>query len=228
MAESHERHGKRKMKEDLDESAKIAAHLIKRYGDNVRKSHVRSAANDFGVDASKIAKAVRKKLGKTTLDEEQIDELTKDTVLKYLAANKKSDAAAQEKGDYSKSVKRMRGTDIAVRKYTAKPGSKYVRVPATEEVEIDEARGRPRKNPLPANQQSTAPEPRQHIMQQLQRAKLSMQGSGKVTFKDGSTHDIHGAHASKALDKYAGMKPAEKEAFQKKIGASHAAFKAEL
>ena len=63
--------------EDLDESAKIAAHLIKRYGDNVRKSHVRSAASDFGVDASKLAKAVRKKLGKNMLDEEQIDESAK-------------------------------------------------------------------------------------------------------------------------------------------------------
>jgi hypothetical protein len=265
--------------EDLDESAKIAAHLIKRYGDNVRKSHVVSAANDFGVDASKLAKAVRSKLGKTTLAEEeddgwythsqmhgskksekhpkgisaaewksgirwhhgknkrinikeeleeldelsakkltdytaaasdaskhknlsttkldkrygsmalahekvrarhakvaaegyippadepteankktaqkvrdmmakekkpvkedtQIDELSKNAMLKYLSANKKSDKAAQEKGDYSKSDKRMRGTDVAVRKYTASPNSKYVRVPATEEVEhIDE------------------------------------------------------------------------------------------
>ena len=62
--------------DQIDESAKIAAHLIKRYGDNVSKSHVRSAANDFGVDASKLAKAVRAKLGKNTLGEEaeQIDE----------------------------------------------------------------------------------------------------------------------------------------------------------
>jgi hypothetical protein len=188
--------------EELDESAKIVAHLVKRYGDNVSKSHVKSAASDFGVDASKLAKAVRAKLGKTSLAEEeqideissktlfsygkkarkeadklddpmhrargrllaskktnparggykltkvaatfgeeadQIDELSKDTMLKYLSANKKSDAKAQEAGDHSKSVKRMRGTDVAVRKYTAKPGSKSVRVPATEEVEhIDE------------------------------------------------------------------------------------------
>jgi len=61
--------------EDLDESAKVAAHLIKRYGDNVRKSHVRSAANDFGVDASKLAKAVRVKLGVNRLEEEQLDEI---------------------------------------------------------------------------------------------------------------------------------------------------------
>lgn len=96
-----------------------------------------------------------------------------------------------------------------------------------EDVELDEARGRPRKNPLPAGQQEE-PEPRQHIIQQLQRAKLSMQGGAKVKFKDGTTHDIAGKHASKLLDRYAGMKPAEKEAFQKKIGSSHADLKSEL
>jgi hypothetical protein len=59
--------------EEIDESAKIVAHLQKRYGDNIRKSHVMSAAKDFGVDASKLAKAVRTKLGKNMLPEE-IDE----------------------------------------------------------------------------------------------------------------------------------------------------------
>jgi hypothetical protein len=53
----------------IDETAKIVAHLQKRYGDNIRKSHVMSAANDFGVDASKLAKAVRTKLGKNMLGE---------------------------------------------------------------------------------------------------------------------------------------------------------------
>ena len=75
-----------------------------------------------------------------TKEDEQMDELSKNTMLKYLAANKKDDAKAKETGDYDKMTKRMRGTDMAVRKYTAKAGSKYVRVPATEEVEhIDEA-----------------------------------------------------------------------------------------
>ena len=60
--------------EDLDENAKIVAHLQKRYGDNIRKSHVMSAAKDFGVDASKLTKAVRTKLGKTMLDEEDSEE----------------------------------------------------------------------------------------------------------------------------------------------------------
>jgi hypothetical protein len=92
---------------------------------------------------------------------------------------------------------------------------------------LEEARGRPRKNPLPANQ-SDEPEPRQHIMQQLQRAKLSMRGGEHVTFKDGTKHHVSGQHAEKILAKYSAMKPAGKEDFQKKIHASHAAFKAEL
>lgn len=54
---------------ELEENAPIVAHLTKRYGDNIRKSHVMSAAKDFGVDASKLSKAVRKKLGKTMLPE---------------------------------------------------------------------------------------------------------------------------------------------------------------
>lgn len=71
------------------------------------------------------------------VEQERIDELSKDKMLKYLAANKKDDAKAREQGDMDKMTKRMRGTDMAVRKYTAKPGSKYVRVPATEEIEVE-------------------------------------------------------------------------------------------
>ena len=190
-------------------------------------------------------------------DAEQIDELSKDTMLKYLSANKKSGKTAQDTGDLDKMTKRMRGTDVAVRKYTAKPGSKSVRVPATEEVELDEARGRPRKagakdftihpktkeklmhdNPehmkkIEALQRNgVIPvqkiEANQHIMQQLQRAKLSMRGGETVNFTHGDSHHVSGEHAAKLLTKYAGMKPNEKEAFQKKIGHSHANLKSEL
>ena len=96
-----------------------------------------------------------------------------------------------------------------------------------EETELDEARGRPRKNPLPAGEKAE-PESRQHIMQQLQRAKLSMRGGEDVTFHDGKTHRVAGHQAAKILTKYAGMRPAEKETFQKKIGASHDDFKSEV
>ena len=247
---------------------------------------------------------------------EELDELSKDTMLKYLSANKKSDAAAQEKGDYSKSVKRMRGTDMAVRKYTARD-SKYVRVPATEEtqideisanlatrylnkaqssrandkahsalpmkkrdnrmagsnlarekiragqnkdsmarvgtneeIELDEARGRPKKaaakdftvhpitkqklmhdNPehmktierLQKNKVLEKPktEASQHIMNQLQKAKTSMRGGETIHFTHGESKHVSGTHAAKLISKYQGMKPSEKEDFQKKISHSH-------
>jgi hypothetical protein len=57
-------------------------------------------------------------------------------MLRYVSANKKERKAAEDKGDYGKSVQRMRGTDMAVRKYTARD-TKYVRVPATEEVAVN-------------------------------------------------------------------------------------------
>ena len=126
-----------------------------------------------------------------------------------------------------------------------------------EEVELDEARGRPKKaggkdftinpktkeklmhdNPehmkkIEALQRNgVIPEPKieanQHVMQQLQRAKLSMRGGETVHFTHGDSHHVAGDHAAKLLTKYAGMKPDEKEAFQKKISHSHANLKSEI
>jgi hypothetical protein len=216
---------------------------IKKHGGalSVQGDHVRSLIKALGEDAN---------VG-------QIDEISKGAALKYLAANKKDDAKARETGDYDRMTKRMRGTDMAVRKYTAKPSSKYVRVPATEEVEIAEALGRPRKagakdftihpktkeklmhnNPADMARierlqkngilQKPKTEANQHVIQQLQRAKLSMRGGETVNFTHGDPTHVSGTHASKLLDKYAGMKPDEKEAFQKKIGHSHANLKSEL
>ena len=96
--------------EELDESAKIAAHLIKRYGDNVRKSHVRSAANDFGVGYVALSHAVRKKLGVNRLEEEQIDELSTATLQSYRKKARAQGNAIVDKmkmggGDWSKDQK---------------------------------------------------------------------------------------------------------------------------
>jgi hypothetical protein len=117
--------------EQIDESAKVVAHLIKRYGDNVRKSHVVSAANDFGIDASKLAKAVRTKLGKTTLaEDEQIDEISKATMGRYINKAKDSiDTASYRQGHKEahgssskplekKLTKRHKGIETAVKKLT--------------------------------------------------------------------------------------------------------------
>jgi hypothetical protein len=96
--------------------------------------------------------------------------------------------------------------------------------------QIDEARGRPRKNPLPPgkNADPNEVEARMHIIQQLERAKLSMRGGEPVTFMDGTKHTVHSPDANKIIMKYHSMKPYEKEIFQKKIHASHAGLKAEL
>ena len=126
-----------------------------------------------------------------------------------------------------------------------------------EEVELDEARGRPKKaaakdftihpvtkeklmhnNPehmkkIEALQRSgklekPKVEASQHIMNQLQKAKTSMQGGSTIHFTHGESAHVSGTHAAKLLDKYAGMKPADKEAFQKKISHSHEKLKSEL
>jgi len=119
-----------------------------------------------------------------------------------------------------------------------------------EEVEITEARGRPRKagakdftihpktkeklmhnNPehmkkievLQKNKVLEKPkiEAGQHIMNQLQKAKTSMLGGSKINFTHGDSKEVSGTHAAKILTKYAGMKPDEKENFQKFVGHSH-------
>ena len=119
-----------------------------------------------------------------------------------------------------------------------------------EEVELDEARGRPRKagakdftihpktkeklmhnNPadmkrierLQKNGVLEKPkvEAGQHIMNQLQKAKTSMLGGSKINFTHGDSKEVSGPHAAKILTKYAGMKPNEKEDFQKFVGHSH-------
>lgn len=123
--------------EELDENAKIVAHLQKRYGDNIRKSHVRSAANDFGVGYVALSHAVRKKLGKKMLDEEeQIDEISKKTLASY------SDKAVRQthgnqphgKDALRKRTNREKGVKAAYNKFF---GYK-TKVPATEETQIDE------------------------------------------------------------------------------------------
>lgn len=126
-----------------------------------------------------------------------------------------------------------------------------------EDVELDEARGRPKKgaskdftihpntkeklmhnNPadmkkielLQKNKVIDKPkvEAGQHVINQLQKAKLSMRGGETINFTHGESKHVSGVHAAKLLTKYAGMKPSDKETFQKKIGHSHENLKSEL
>ena len=65
----------------------------------------------------------------------------------------------------------------------------------------------------------------QNIVTQLRKASISMRGGATVNFTHGTAKHVSAAHAQKLLDKHAGMRPAEKEAFQKKIGHSHEEMK---
>jgi hypothetical protein len=197
-------------------------------------------------------------------DAEQIDELSKATMGRYInkAATKMGSQgvtaglkiAADEKSskNFKDMGKREKGIKLAVSKLT-KEEQDFVdslNNETFEEVEITEARGRPKKagakdftihpktkeklmhnNPehmkkierLQKNGVLEKPkiEAGQHIMNQLRKAKTSMLGGSKINFTHGDSKEVSGTHAAKILTKYAGMKPDEKENFQKFVGHSH-------
>ena len=165
-----------------------------------------------------------------------------------IAADEKSSKQFKDMG------KREKGIKLAVSKLT-KEEQDFI--DSLNGDTLDEARGRPRKagakdftiNPRTKEKlmhnnpehmkkiellqkNGILPKPKteagQNIMTQLQKAKTSMRGGETVHFTHGDSHHVSGTHAAKLLDKHAGMKPSEKEAFQKKIGHSHANLKSEL
>ena len=214
---------------------------------------------------TKRHKGISTAVSKLTKEEsEQIDELSKATMGRYInkAATKMGSQgvtaglkiAADEKSskNFKDMGKREKGIKLAVSKLT-KEEQDFVdslNDETFEEVEITEARGRPKKagakdftihpktkeklmhnNPehmakierLQKNKVLEKPkvEAGQHIMNQLQKAKTSMLGGSTIHFTHGDSKHVSGTHAAKLLSKYAGMKPSEKEDFQKKIGHSH-------
>ena len=182
------------------------------------------------------------------VDMEQIDELSVKTLDQYRSKARKDIIDTDDNND-NRINKRAKGYMDASKQVQKKL--------AKEEVELDEARGRPRKagakeftinprtkeklmhdNPehmkkIEALQRNgVIPVPKteagQHVVNQLTKAKLSMRGGETINFTHGEPHHVSGEHAAKLLTRYAGMKPDEKEAFQKKIGHSHASLKSEL
>ncbi len=167
-------------------------------------------------------------------DAQELEELSKKTLKSYIdkagiSAHQYNLKASNAKDKETeglmgrKVIYRDKSKRLAMAKLEPRPWHKDVKVMAKEDVEsLDVKRGRPPKSA------STSDEPRQHVIQQLQRAKLSLTGGSKVKFKDGTEHHISGTHASKVLDKYMSLKPSEKEAFQTKVGQSHEHLKSEL
>jgi hypothetical protein len=127
----------------------------------------------------------------------------------------------------------------------------------TEEVEeLDEARGRPKKDlgytVNPNNKEKLyhdnpehmerirrlrkngvlPPEqhaPSEHIINRLRQTTTNQTGGQDIKYENGKTHHVSGSMAAKTLDKYNGMaKPADKEAFQSRIRKSHEEHKSAL
>ena len=112
--------------------------MVKHFLDSAHGRHIADSPTDKNI-TSRFSHFKKSYDSAMHEEVEAIDELSKDAMLNYLHANKhKNTKDGNPRRDL---VKSMRGTDMAVRKYTAKPGSKSVRVPATEEVELDEAHG---------------------------------------------------------------------------------------
>ena len=89
-----------------------------------------------------------------------------------------------------------------------------------EEVEqVDEARGRPRKNPLPAGSDENQ-DPDDNIVMHLKKS-VDTHGGHDVKFSDGSKHKVAGAVSHKVLSAMGKLKPSDRLELQKHIGQSH-------
>jgi hypothetical protein len=117
-----------------------------------------------------------------------------------------------------------------------------------ESAELDEARGRPRKNAAPVKAKSDdeddehlpdrGPEPDQNIHQQLKRAAdtahdevkgkegYKTKGGAHVTFASGEKHFVHADHAKKVLSALDKLKPADRSKMHDHIYQSHSNFQA--
>jgi len=95
-----------------------------------------------------------------------------------------------------------------------------------ESLELDEAkRGRPRKDgsskPAGSDDEEGG---REHIIIQLRKSENLRGSEKKVEFNDNSRHVLNPAHVKKALDMHSGMRPSDKETFEKRLASSHASF----
>lgn len=205
--------------------------------------------DEYGNTVKNVAKHLAKKAMNKQMGEEaeQIDEISAKTIDRYREQSHRKEYPGP-KGS-KKYEKRARGSIMAFNKLTGR-----AKVPARMEDVMTEARGRPKKagqmdytvhpktkeklmhnNPTHMKRienlyrtgalKRPKTEAGQNIVTQLRKASTSMRGGETVNFTHGTAKHVSAAHAQKLLDKHAGMKPAEKEAFQKKIGHSHEEMK---
>ena len=89
-----------------------------------------------------------------------------------------------------------------------------------EELELDEARGRPRKSPAPMGSDDEGEEPDQNIVNHLKKS-VDTNGNHEIKFSDGKKHKVPGHVAKKVLGAMGKLKPDDRLEIQKHIQQSH-------
>jgi hypothetical protein len=99
-----------------------------------------------------------------------------------------------------------------------------------EEVELDEGRGRPRKNPLPAGQETQGDDTHKHPLQQLEKISHAIEGNEPhFEHKDGSKSKISRHLARHIVAIHNAMRTSqEKDNFAQKVHANRDSMKAEV
>jgi len=219
--------------EQVDENVQAAKQVIKRYGNDVRKSHIRSHAKEIGMDPAKLSSAVSKLTGKPiNEDTEYLDEALKssDPVAKWIHDFVHSD---NPKFDGKSEAERRK---MALGAYYAAQKKESVDEYENPTEELAEGRGRPPKEGSKAwhaakakstsGEGDDSQEADKNIRTQLQKV-VSV---GKhVTFNNGESKKIEPNHAHKALALLDNTpKPSDKEAIQKSLSHSHDRFHATI
>ena len=119
------------------------------------------------------------------------------------------------------------GTKSSSTDYTISDSKK---MKVKEEVELDEARGRPRKNPLPAGQEPEGDDTHKHPMQQLEKIAHSIAGNEPhFEHKDGSKTKVGKNLARHMVVTHNSMKTTqEKNNFADKLHANRDSMRSEM
>jgi hypothetical protein len=99
-----------------------------------------------------------------------------------------------------------------------------------EEVELEEGRGRPRKNPLPAGQEPAGDDTHKHPMQQLEKISHAIEGNEPhFEHKDGSKSKVTKHLAKHIVAIHNSMRTSqEKDNFAQKVHANRESMKSEV
>lgn len=129
------------------------------------------------------------------------------------------------------------GTKSSVADYTISDGAKFsnrhgdlTTKKVKEEVELEEGRGRPRKNPLPPGKEAEGDDTHKHPMQQLEKISHAIEGNEPhFEHKDGSKSKI-GKHLAKHIVAiHNSMRTTqEKDSFAQKVHANRDSLRSEV